>query len=107
MPSIAPKSEYVGFTVNRTSRVYNLRVKQVDAEYQYYTLAILNRAFIEQRVRYQDAPEICFLRLERELIACGVDATPASHLCITDEELKEYKEAHTKKSPVRRPPFKA
>lgn len=95
------RSEYVGFTVNATSRVYKLRVRQPDGEPLDFTLAISNRAFLSNRVRYQDAPEICFLKLERELSACG-DSLPASHLEVTDADLDEYREAHTKKPPQRR-----
>lgn len=99
-----PRSEYLGFTVNDTSRVYRLRVRQVSGEDRIYTLTIDNRAFLENRVRYQDAPVICFLKLERELLACGEsDSAPASHLRITDTELAEYREANTKKPPLLRP----
>ena len=97
-----PRSEYLGFTVNDTSRMYRLRAKQASGEERFYTLTISNRAFLEQRVRYQDAPMICFLRLERELLACG-DSSPASHLRITDTELAEYRKANTKKAPLLRP----
>jgi hypothetical protein len=96
-----PRSEYLGFTVNQTSRMYRLRVRQVTGEERTYTLTIANRAFLENRVRYQDAPAICFLRLERELLTCG-DATPASRLRITDTELAEYRDSSAKKpSPLR------
>jgi hypothetical protein len=97
-----PRSEYLGFTVNDTSRMYRLRVKQVSGEDRIFTLTIANRAFLEQRVCYQDAPLICFLRLERELLACG-DSEAATHLRITDTELAEYREAYTKKPPLLRP----
>jgi hypothetical protein len=98
-----PRSEYIGFTVNDTSRLYRLRVKQASGEEQVYTLTISNRAFLEQRVCYQDAPLICFLRLERELLACDGNSSPASHLRITDGELADYREANTKKAPWLRP----
>lgn len=97
-----PRSEYLGFTVDEKSRRYRLRVCQASGDERIYTVTIANRAFLEQRVRYQDAPAICFLRLERELLACG-DSQPASHLRITDTELAEYREAHTKKGPALRP----
>lgn len=97
-----PRSEYLGFTVNSTSRMYRLRVRQVSGEERTYTLTISNRAFLERRVRYQDAPAICFLRLERELLSCG-DATPASRLRITDTDLAEYLDSSSKKAPMLRP----
>jgi len=93
-----PRSEYVGFTVNDTSRVYALRVRKPDGECHEFQIAIRNLAFLSNRVRYQDAAEICFLKLERELGACG-DSMPASHMQISDAELDAYREAHTKKPP--------
>ncbi len=99
--AITPKSEYVGFTVNNTSRIYALRVRKPDGELHEFQIAIDNVAFLSHRVRYQDAAEICFLKLERELNRCG-DSMPASHMRITDAELDEYREAHTKKPPQRR-----
>ena len=97
-----PRSEYIGFTVNDTSRLYRLRVKELGGEERTYTLTIANRAFLEERVSYQDAPLICFLRLERELREAG-DSVPSSHMRITDSELAEYREANTKKPPLLRP----
>lgn len=97
-----PRSEYIGFTVNDTSRLYRLRVKELGGEERTYTLTIANRAFIEQRVSYQDAPLICFLRLERELREAG-DSVPSSNMRITDTELAEYRDANTKKPSLLRP----
>ncbi len=97
-----PRSEYLGFSVNDTSRAYRLRVTQPSGEERVYTLSIKNRAFLEQRVRYQDAPTICFLKLERELLACG-DKAPSAHMRITDSELADYRDANSsdKSSPLR------
>ena len=97
-----PQSEYLGFTVNDTSRMYRLRVRQLSGEERTYTLSIANRAFLEHRVSYQDGPLICYMRLERELLACG-DSTPPSRLQITDSELAAFRDANTKKTPLLRP----
>ena len=97
-----PRSEYLGFSVNDTTRSYRLRVKELSGEERTYTLSIAKRAFLEQRVSYQDAPLICFLRLERELRDAG-DSVPSSHMRITDNELAEYRDANTKKVPLLRP----
>ncbi len=94
--------EYMGFTVNEATREYKLRVKQPGCEYQSLTLAISNKAFLAHRVRYQDAPDICFLKLQRELIACG-DAPLAAHYDVTDAELEDYRVAHTPKPNKNRP----
>ena len=100
MATTTPKSQYLGFTVTDDARVYQLRVSRPDGESHDFRLHISNRAFLANRVRYQDAPEICFLKLERELIASG-DSLPASRLQVTDAELADYRETHTKK-PLRR-----
>jgi hypothetical protein len=96
----SPKSEYLGFTVNKTSRVYRLRIRQEGVSHE-FTLTIPNLAFTTNRVRYQDAPEICFLKLERELTA-STDSLPDSNLQVTDAELDEYRESHKKKPLGRR-----
>jgi hypothetical protein len=97
-----PKAEYVGFTVNQTARVYRLRVSQPDGETRDFTLSIANRAFLSNRVRYQDAPEICFLKLEREILAHG-DKKMSSSMQITNDELDDYRQSHDKRPLHRRP----
>jgi hypothetical protein len=94
--------EYVGFRARETTREYTLRVKQAAGAIDDFTLAIANEAFITHRVRYQDGPDICFLKLQRELAALD-GALPASYLNITDAELEEYRAAHAPKPPQRRP----
>ncbi|HXV61491.1 MAG TPA: hypothetical protein VEK15_12400 [Vicinamibacteria bacterium] len=91
------RSEYVGFTVNETARVYKVRVRGPDGIWHYSQIAIPNQSFLSNRVRYQDAAEICFLKLLRELSRGNQDCVPASHIEITEAELEEYREAHTKK----------
>lgn len=96
-----PRSEYLGFSVNETTRAYQLKVTQASGEERVYTVSIKNRAFLEQRVRYQDGPAICFLKLERELAACG-DGAPPLNLRVTDTELADFLEQSSgKASPLR------
>ena len=100
-----PRAEYVGFTVNETTREYQLQVSQPDGEPRQFIVAISNKAFLANRVRYQDAPEICFIKLQRELDA-RTEGFPASHMTVTDAELEEYKNARAPKSNKNRPkPF--
>jgi hypothetical protein len=93
--------EYVGFTVNKATREYCLRAKLPEGEFHDFTLAISNEAFITHRARYQDAPEICFLKLQRELIDCG-DIMPESHHHLTDDELEDYRMSHIPKAKEKR-----
>jgi hypothetical protein len=85
--------EYVGFTAQAKTRAYTLRIRQGLHEPHDVTLTIPNEAFLTRRVRYQDGPEICFLKLQRELAAC-VEGLPGN-LQVTDADLAEYKAAHT------------
>jgi len=97
----AVQVEYVGFTSKPAVREYTLRVRRAGEAHD-FTLAIANDAFLGHRVRYQDAPDICFLKLQREL-AASESRLPAAYLNITEAELEEYRVAHAPKPPQRRP----
>ena len=58
------------------------------------TVGIAHTAFTGGRVRFQDGPEICYLKLLRELAAAG-DAPATDDFTLTDAELAEYLSAHT------------
>ena len=89
--------QYVGFESQGAVREYAFTVRGKDGAFSEYFVTIANEAFIAHRVRYQDGPGICSLRLHREF-AAGSDHPPSSHLSVTDAELADYKEAHTPKS---------
>ena len=93
----ATQIEYVDFTATEAVREYRLRVRQ-GADVHHVTVAIPNEAFLSGRVRYQDAPDICFLKIQQELAAGEEGALPAPALEMTDQELEEYKVAHTPKT---------
>jgi len=95
--------EYVGFKAGPAGREYALRVWVLDGEPQGVTLVIPNEAFLSRRLRYQDAPEVCFLKLQRELAACP-DGRLAARWSITDAELEDYRQAHLPKAPRRSRP---
>lgn len=97
-----PRSEYVGFAVTDSTRTYTLRVTGADGDSREYKVSIANQAFLSHRVLYQDAPQICFLKLERELLAHGEEKT-ATEMKVSDRELDEYRESHTKKPSQHRP----
>jgi hypothetical protein len=98
--------EYVGFRSHEGTREYTLRIRHTDGRSDDFTLAIQDEAFLARRVRYQDAAEICFLKLQKALAAwesTPQSDPPARHLDVTNADLDEYREAHTAKPPVRRP----
>jgi hypothetical protein len=93
--------EYQDFTARKATREYHLRVQR-GAEFHYFTVATPNEAFLSGRVRYQGAPDLCYLKIQCEIAACGEDRLPARALTTTDEEPEEYRVAHSPKSSGRR-----
>lgn len=92
--------QYLGFQSKQYWREYSFQVRYTAGEVRDFTLTILNEAFISHRVRYQDAPDVCSLKLRRELIA---NANHPSHtnFAISDSDLDDYKAGHTSKSSSR------
>jgi hypothetical protein len=93
--------EYVGFVTQGAWREYTLRARPAAGDWRNFTLAIASAAFIANRVRYQDAPDICFLKLQRELLAHPGEY-PEAHLNISDAELEDYRVSHAPKTNQRR-----
>ena len=88
--------QYVGFEAKALVREYSFLVRQGSSGTREFTLAIVNEAFSSHRVRYQDAPEICSLKLHREL-ATFSNHPPQTHYRISEVDLDEYRNAHAPK----------
>jgi len=88
--------EYRGFTPRALVREYLFSVRESAMEPREYTLTIPNEAFHSRRARFQDAPDICSLRLRREL-AANANHLPKTHYRITDAELDDYRGSHGSK----------
>jgi hypothetical protein len=93
--------EYLRFTTEKSTREYHLRVRR-GADIHDVTVMIPNEAFLSGRVRYQDAPELCFLKIQKELTEGGEGSVPARALQMTDEELEAYRASRSPKNPHRR-----
>lgn len=91
------KVQYVGFEAKALVREYSFIVRQALNETSEFTLTIENEAFGSRRVRFQDAPEICLLRLHREL-AVFENHPPKSHYRISETDLDDYRSSHTPKA---------
>lgn len=91
--------QYLGFESKGALREYAFTVRELSCEPLEYTLTIINEAFVAHRARYQDAPDICSLRLRREL-AISANHPPTTHFSITDAEMLEYHDAR-KQKPLR------
>ena len=92
--------EYLEFRAGEAAREYRLRVRR-GADIRGVTVAISNEAFLSGRARYQDAPDICFLKIQRELAAHEDGTLLAREHQMTDQELEEYRISHTPKGPRR------
>ena len=88
--------QYVGFENRGAVREYAFTVRGSGGASTEYFVTIANEAFVARRVRYQDGPEICSLRLHREF-AVRADHPPSTRLSVTDTELAEYTNAHALK----------
>jgi hypothetical protein len=88
--------EYVGFSTATKVREYRLRAQEAGVFHD-FVRAIPLEAFIARRARYQDAPEIRFLNLQRELAAS--DGTlPDAYLSITDARASGVPRSRTRRS---------
>ena len=94
--SDATALQYVGFEDKGTVREYTFTLRGSGGKSSEYFVTIANAAFVAHRVRYQDAPEICSLRLHREF-AAATDHPPTTRFSVTDAELAEYMNAHAAK----------
>ncbi|HUJ30352.1 MAG TPA: hypothetical protein VLY23_03680 [Candidatus Acidoferrum sp.] len=86
--------QFVGFEVKPMVREYTFTVRESATEPREFTLTIPNEAFNGRRVRYQDAPDVCSLKLRREL-ATYANHPPSTHYRITDADLEDYRSTHS------------
>jgi hypothetical protein len=93
--------QFVGFTSSALGRAYTFLVQEPSIEPRELTVTIATEAFSERRLRFQDGPDICSLKLRRELIA-GAGSLAESHYHLTNAELDDYRTSH---EPARRLPF--
>lgn len=85
--------QFVGFTSGALAREYTFMVREASIAPREFTVAIANEAFTERRLSFQDAPDVCSLKLRRELIN-GANLLPESHFCVTNAELDDYRTSH-------------
>jgi hypothetical protein len=95
---------YLGCRTTDEGREYTLRVND-GLEARLFVLLITREAFASQKARFQDAPDLCFGKLQRELMA-DPGLLPDARLVVTTQELLDYRSARDKRPPARtrRPP---
>jgi hypothetical protein len=92
-----PNIRYIGFECTSEGRSYRLRVDG-EGEPRLFTVTIPTLAFESRKARFQDAPELCFARLQRELLS-NADLPGGLALVITPAEIDEYRDAQLRRSP--------
>jgi hypothetical protein len=93
--------QFLGFQSEAAFRTYTFTVKEGAEEPREFTVAITQECFNSRRLRFQDAPDVCSIRLRAEL-AAHENHPLQSHFEITAAELDDYRTAHTQ---VRRSAF--
>lgn len=88
--------QFIGFASKELVREYTFTVREPSTEPREFRLTIANEAFSEHRLRFQDAPDVCSLKLRREL-AANANHPPESHFQITDADLDDYRSTHSSK----------
>jgi hypothetical protein len=93
-PSRVSKSvlQYLGFSTGSVCREYRLQVR-LGEDTHVFVVSIPHAAFAQGRARLQDGPDICYLRMQRQLLACGIEGP--TDVTISDQELAEYHVAHS------------
>jgi len=89
--------QYVGFVAKPRVREYTFNVKNGADKAREFQITISNEAFLSNRVRYQDAPDICSQRLQCEL-ASASNHPAETRFTITDAEIDDYRTAHSPKA---------
>ncbi len=89
--------QYVGFEAKALERVYIFSVREAPDEPREFTLTIANEAFVSHRVSYQDAPNICSLKLRQELAIQGNHPMETNYR-ISDAELDDYRNSSLPKT---------
>ncbi len=91
------KIQYVDLKSKAIVQEYSFLWRESSVEPREITFTILNEAFRSHGLRYQDAPDLCSLKLHRE-IANSVDDPLRTHYRISGTELDNYRESHSPKT---------
>jgi hypothetical protein len=88
--------QYVGFKSKASVREYSFLVRDTLFEPREVTFTILHEAFASRRISFQNGPDICSLKLHREL-ADSVSNPMKSHYRVSETELDDYQATHAPK----------
>ncbi len=86
--------QYLGFQLKPRGRDYNYRVVAAKSEPREFTLTISNQAFADRHVPYQDAADLCYQKLRKDLAAETAESPIPRHHTVSIQELDEYRARH-------------
>ena len=86
--------QYVGFSVTPTARIYSFHVIDSPQESREFVVRLKAAVFRSTPLKYQQGPEICLLRLKRELAAETEAARGQQRLEILETDIHEYLQRH-------------
>ena len=89
--------QHVGFKSKAIVRGYSFLLRESSIEPREITFTILYEAFRSHSLRYQDAPDLCSLKLHREM-ANSTDDPLKTHYRICGTELDDYRDSHSSKT---------
>jgi hypothetical protein len=89
--------QYVGFEPTALAREYTFLVHNASTEPQEIIFTILNEAFSSRRLSFQNAPDICSLKLHR-VMADSVNNPMKTRYKISETDLDNYRETHSSKT---------
>ena len=96
-------TQYVGFNVAASSRIYNFDVLDTREVPREFTVKVQSEAFRAARLKLQDGPAICFARLQEELQRETQESRAEAHLSIEEWDIQEYLEQHSPRTPLAKP----
>jgi hypothetical protein len=86
--------QYLGFRTRAHARDYLYLVVDTKSENREFTFSISNQALVEKRIRYQDAPGICYQKLQRALELETAEQPLPKYSTVSDEDLDYYRAKH-------------
>ena len=85
---------YLGFRLKPRGRDYLYRVVDQKTENRELIFTISNQSFVEKHMPYQDAADLCYQKLRRNLALESRDRPVPRHATLSDQDLEEYLEKH-------------
>jgi len=86
--------QYLGFQLKSRGREYLYRVINPKTENREFTFTISNVTFAEKHVPYQDAADVCYQKLRKDLDLETAEQPLPRHSTLSDQDLQAYREKY-------------